>query len=155
MNCPACSDESTRVLESRDADSGEAVRRRRECTVCLARFTTFERVEESTLWVIKRSGRREPFDRAKLLRGLDRACAKRPVPAELVERVVFAVEAELRGQLRSEVASELIGEAALRELRRLDGVAFIRFASVYRQYDDVDEFQRELDLLDGARTHVR
>ena len=155
-----CGHEDTRVLESRLAESGEAIRRRRECLECRARFTTFERGEEPPLWVVKRDGARLLFDRGKLLRGLERAGTKRPVAGEQVETVALRVEAELRADGGREVASGEIGEAALRHLRELDGVAYVRFASVYRQFDDVEEFQAELDLLDDAgapapRTYVR
>jgi transcriptional repressor NrdR len=156
MICPSCSAEETRVLESRDTDGGEAIRRRRECLACRARFTTFERVELSPLWVVKRDGSRQPFDQAKLLRGLERACVKRPVALEAVERIVAAVEAGFRSDGLSEVASEAIGEAALRHLRELDGVAYIRFASVYRSFETPDEFHDELESLDAEeRTPVR
>jgi transcriptional repressor NrdR len=152
--CPTCACE-TRVLESRLADGGEAVRRRRECLQCGTRHTTFERVEEPVLWVRKRDGRRQPFDRPKLLRGLARAIAKRPIALEDVERLSFEVEAELRACGHAEVESALIGDAALRLLALLDGVAYVRFASVYRQFDDPAEFQRELELYDADRTSVR
>ena len=156
MICPACGVGGTRVLESRVSDAGEAIRRRRECLDCHARFTTFERLEQSVLWVVKRDGSRQPFDRPKLLRGLERACVKRPVALETVELIVAAVEAGFRGDGLSEVPSEAIGEAALRHLRGLDGVAYIRFASVYRSFETTDEFQRELESLDsGGRTLVR
>jgi transcriptional repressor NrdR len=155
VNCPLCGHCDTRVLESRVAEAQKAVRRRRECLSCQSRFTTFERIEESPLYVLKRDGRRQPFERRKLLRGLERACAKRPVPLERIEEVALSVEGELRGDLRVEVPAEAIGEAALRHLRELDGVAYVRFASVYRQFDDVEEFQRELEFLDEARTYVR
>jgi transcriptional repressor NrdR len=154
MNCPLCTGE-TRVLESRLADGREAVRRRRECLHCGGRFTTFERIEESPLWVTKRDGIRQPFERAKLLRGLERACAKRPVALDTIEAVAASVEAELRSELCREVPSERIGEAALRHLRVIDGVAYVRFASVYRKFEDASEFQRELDQLDEVRTYVR
>lgn len=160
MICTICGHEDTRVLESRLAEGGEAIRRRRECLECRSRFTTFERGEEPPLWVVKRDGDRQLFDRGKLLRGLERACTKRPVAGEQVETVALRVEAELRSDGGREVASGEIGEAALRHLRELDGVAYVRFASVYRQFDDVEEFQAELDLLDDAgapapRTYVR
>jgi transcriptional repressor NrdR len=135
MMCPACGVGETRVLESRVSDAGEAIRRRRECLDCHTRFTTFERVEQSALWVVKRDGSRQPFDRCKLLRGLERACVKRPVALELVERIVAAVEAGFRSDGLSEVPSEAIGEAALLHLRELYGVAYIRFASVYRSFE--------------------
>jgi transcriptional repressor NrdR len=154
--CPTCGDGETRVLESRESDAGEAIRRRRECLECHGRFTTFERFEQSTLWVVKRDGGRQPFERSKLLRGLERACVKRPVALESIERIVAAVEAGFRGDGLSEVPSEAIGEAALLHLRELDGVAYIRFASVYRSFETPDEFQNELESLDSeGRTFVR
>jgi transcriptional repressor NrdR len=156
MICPACGVGETRVLESRVSDAGEAIRRRRECLECHARFTTFERLEQSTLWVVKRDGGRQPFDRSKLLRGLERACVKRPVALDQIERIVAAVEAGFRSDGLSEVPSEAIGEAALLHLRELDGVAYIRFASVYRSFETPDEFQHELESLDSdGRTLVR
>ena len=156
MICPTCGDGETRVLESRESDAGEAVRRRRECLDCHARFTTFERFEQSTLWVVKRDGIRQPFERSKLLRGLERACVKRPVALDSIERIVAAVEAGFRSDGLSEVPSEAIGEAALLHLRELDGVAYIRFASVYRSFETPDEFQNELESLDSeGRTLVR
>jgi transcriptional repressor NrdR len=156
MICPSCGDGETRVLESRVSDAGEAIRRRRECLDCHARFTTFERLEQSALWVVKRDGSRQPFDRSKLLRGLERACVKRPVALDVVERMVAAVEAGFRSDGLSEVPSEALGEAALLHLRELDGVAYIRFASVYRSFETPDEFQHELESLDSdGRTLVR
>jgi transcriptional repressor NrdR len=156
MICPACGVGETRVLESRVSDAGEAIRRRRECLECHARFTTFERLEQSTLWVLKRDGGRQPFDRSKLLRGLERACVKRPVALDQIERIVAAVEAGFRSDGLTQVPSEAIGEAALLHLRELDGVAYIRFASVYRSFETPDEFQHELESLDSdGRTLVR
>jgi transcriptional repressor NrdR len=151
MICPTCGVGETRVLESRVTEAGEAIRRRRECLECHARFTTFERLEQSALWVVKRDGSRQPFDRPKLLRGLERACVKRPVALDVVERIVAAVEAGFRSEGLSEVPSEAIGEAALLHLRELDGVAYIRFASVYRSFETPDEFQNELESLDPER----
>ena len=156
MICPTCGDGETRVLESRESDAGEAIRRRRECLDCHARFTTFERFEQSALWVVKRDGIRQPFERSKLLRGLERACVKRTVALEEIERIVAAVEAGFRSDGLSEVPSEAIGEAALLHLRELDGVAYIRFASVYRSFETPDEFQNELESLGSeGRTLVR
>lgn len=156
MICATCGAAETRVLESRVSDAGEAIRRRRECLECHARFTTFERVEQSALWVVKRDGSRQPFDRSKLMRGLERACVKRPIPLDLVERIVAAVEAGFRSDGLSEVPAEAIGEAALLHLGELDGVAYVRFASVYRQFESTDEFRRELESLDfEGRTLVR
>jgi len=155
MICPSCGGPDTRVLESRLTEAGEAVRRRRECVSCQARLTTFERVEQIPLWVVKRDGGRQPFERAKLLRGLASACVKRPVDPAVIEEAAAAIERELRSAPEREVESERIGEAALRHLRTLDGVAYVRFASVYRTFADVEEFQRELELLDDDRTSVR
>jgi transcriptional repressor NrdR len=147
MYCPFCEHGTTKVVDSRLAGTG-AIRRRRECLLCSQRFTTFERVEDVPLWVVKRVGSREPFDRQKLLAGLRRACAKRAVPAAEVERAAADVEARLRNGVRDEVASEAIGEHALAALRELDGVAYVRFASVYRDFRDVAEFTRELRRLE-------
>jgi transcriptional repressor NrdR len=154
MNCPFCEHGETKVVDSRVAGKG-AIRRRRECLVCCQRFTTFERVEESPLYVIKRDGSRQPFDRGKLLAGLARACVKRPVSVEQVERAAVTIEATLRNGVRDEVDAQRIGEEALRVLRDLDRVAYVRFASVYRDFQDVDEFKRELVRLEGRRKPAR
>jgi transcriptional repressor NrdR len=150
MNCPFCEHGETKVVDSRVAGRG-AIRRRRECLVCSQRFTTFERVEETPLYVVKRDGSRQPFDRGKLLAGLARACVKRPVPMEQVERAAVTIEAGLRNGVRDEVDARRIGEEALKVLRELDRVAYVRFASVYRDFQDVDEFKRELVRLEGRR----
>jgi transcriptional repressor NrdR len=154
MNCPFCEHGETKVVDSRVAGKG-AIRRRRECLVCSQRFTTFERVEESPLYVIKRDGSRQPFERGKLLAGLARACVKRPVSVEQVERAAVTIEATLRNGVRDEVDARRIGEEALRVLRDLDRVAYVRFASVYRDFQDVDEFKRELVRLEGRRKPAR
>jgi transcriptional repressor NrdR len=150
MNCPFCEHGETKVVDSRVAGKG-AIRRRRECLVCSQRFTTFERVEETPLYVVKRDGSRQPFDRGKLLAGLARACVKRPVSMEQVERAAVTIEAGLRNGVRDEVDARRIGEEALRVLGDLDRVAYVRFASVYRDFQDVDEFKRELVRLEGRR----
>jgi transcriptional repressor NrdR len=126
-----------------------AIRRRRECLLCSQRFTTFERVEDTPLFVMKRDGARQPFDRGKLLAGLVRACTKRPVSLEQIERAAATIEAGLRNGVRDEVPSEAIGDEALAVLRNLDRVAYVRFASVYRDFQDVEEFERELARLEG------
>jgi transcriptional repressor NrdR len=159
VNCPFCETGETKVVDSRMAGQG-AIRRRRECLVCSQRFTTFERVEQSALYVVKRDGSRQPFDRQKLLAGLTRACVKRPVSLEQIERAAVTIEAGLRNGVGDEVEASDIGEQALRVLRDLDEVAYVRFASVYRDFQDVDEFERELARLDGSnsmapRTGVR
>jgi len=148
MICPFCEHPDHRVVESRVPDSKDAIRRRRECQGCGRRFTTYERVEEMAVVVIKSSGEREMFDRAKLLAGLQRACQKRPVPTGLLEVAVRDIEIELRNRLRQEVRTSLIGELALRRLREIDQVAYVRFASVYRQFADVEEFEEELARLE-------
>lgn len=134
-------------MDSRDTESQDAIRRRRECLHCQKRFTTYERVEETPLTVIKRDREREVFSRSKLLRGLLRACEKRSIETATLEQLVDGIEAELRNEFKSEVPSAEIGERALAKLRVLDKVAYVRFASVYRQFEDVEEFQRELSRL--------
>jgi transcriptional repressor NrdR len=148
MICPYCEHPDHRVVESRVPDSKDAIRRRRECQACGRRFTTYERVEEMPVVVIKNSGDREFFDRAKLLAGLQRACHKRPVPTGLLEVAVRDIETELRNRLRQEVRTSMIGELALRRLKEIDPVAYVRFASVYRQFADVEEFEEELARLE-------
>ena len=148
MICPFCEHPDHRVVESRVPDSKDAIRRRRECLACGRRFTTYERVEEMPVVVIKSSGDREFFDRAKLLAGLQRACHKRPVPTGLLEVAVRDIEIELRNRLRQEVRTSMIGELALRRLKEIDPVAYVRFASVYRQFADVEEFEEELARLE-------
>lgn len=147
MKCPFCSNPETRVIDSRETDNSDAIRRRRECFSCKKRFTTYERHEEVPLVVIKKSGERELFDRGKLLNGLLRACVKRHVALEKLQEIVSAIEAELRNQFRYEIPAKMIGEMALDHLRELDKVAYIRFASVYRDFENTSEFNRELQAL--------
>jgi transcriptional repressor NrdR len=147
VKCPFCEHGETKVVDSRVAGQG-AIRRRRECLLCEQRFTTFERVEETPLFVVKRDGARQPFDRAKLLAGLVRACTKRPVSIEEIERAGAAIEAGLRNGIGDEVPSAAIGDEALAVLRDLDRVAYVRFASVYRDFQDVEEFEQELERLE-------
>ena len=147
MRCPYCGQADTRVLESRTADDEQVIRRRRECGACLRRFTTYERIEEPPLMVVKKDGRREAFDRSKILRGLIRSCEKRPVPEESLEALTQDVERALRETGEREVTSSLIGEMVMDRLRSLDEVAYVRFASVYRQFRDAQHFQDELERL--------
>ncbi len=147
MKCPYCGFEDSRVLDSRPTEEGGAIRRRRECTACLRRFTTYERVEEIPLVVIKKDGRREPFDRNKILTGLVKACEKRPVALERLDRLVSDVEREIRNSLRGEVESREIGEMIMNRLKDVDEIAYVRFASVYRQFKDVGKFLEELESL--------
>jgi transcriptional repressor NrdR len=153
VNCLYCEHGETKVVDSRVAGKG-AIRRRRECLLCSQRFTTFERIEETPLFVVKRDGSRQPFDRSKLMAGLVRACTKRPVSLEQIERAVGMIEARLRNGIREEVAAPAIGEEALAVLRDLDRVAYVRFASVYRDFQDVEEFERELDRLEEAQANT-
>ena len=148
MRCPFCDDGDSQVVDSRLSEAGDAVRRRRRCRVCDRRFTTYERYDQGPLHIRKRNGGREPFDRAKLLAGLERAAIKRPVEREQLEVVVDRIVAELRSRGGAPSADE-VGELALRGLRSLDAVAYVRFASVYRQFGDVAEFEAELKRLDA------
>jgi transcriptional repressor NrdR len=148
MICPFCEHPDHRVVESRVPDTKDAIRRRRECLGCARRFTTYERVEEMALVVVKSSGERQPFDRTKLLEGLQRACHKRPVATTQLEAAVRDIEAELRNRLRQEVRTSHIGDLALRRLKEIDPVAYVRFASVYRAFADVEEFEEELARLE-------
>jgi transcriptional repressor NrdR len=148
MKCPLCGHEEDKVVDSRESSNAASIRRRRECLGCGRRFTTYEHVEEQPLMVVKKDGRREPFDRQKLLAGLTKACEKRPVSMEQLEQLVEALERELSQQFEREVASHEIGGRVMRRLHQLDPVAYVRFASVYREFKDVAEFMTELkDLL--------
>lgn len=147
MKCPHCGKGESRVVDSRVVRDSRAVRRRRECLGCGRRFTTYEWVERVPLTVVKRDGRREPYDREKLIRGVATACRKRPVAREDVERLVDELEAELADEYRTEVSSSELGERVLSRLLKLDPVSYVRFASVYRQFSDVEEFSNELKWL--------
>ena len=148
MKCPFCGHEEDKVVDSRSSSDGVAIRRRRECLQCGKRFTTYEHLEEQSLMVIKKDGRREPFDRHKLLAGLVKASEKRPVSMDDLEKLVDELERELSQQFEREAPSREIGERVMRRLHALDPVAYVRFASVYREFKDVEQFMRELkDLL--------
>lgn len=142
MKCPFCGEIESSVLESRLVEEGAAVRRRRECTKCGKRFTTFEKVKGSVLWVIKKDGRREPFDREKVKRGILRAIQKRPVSLDLVEEVIDEVEREMLGLESQEISSRKVGEAVLKRLKKIDKVAWLRFASVYLEFEDLSDFEK-------------
>lgn len=147
MHCPFCGFVDTRVVDSRTNEQGTAVRRRRECQECAKRFTTFEQVEEIPITIIKGDGAREIFNRNKLLEGLMRATIKLEVPRERLEKLVDEIEASLRNEFKQEVSSREVGERALKALKKIDKVAYIRFASVYRKFKDLDEFTKELESL--------
>ncbi len=146
MRCPWCSADDDRVVDSRVSDEGSAIRRRRECQGCGQRFTTFERVEEVPLWIVKRDGSREPFDRLKVIRGVEAACKNRPVEPAMIDNLVQEVEDDLR-DLSGDPTSEAVGKAVLEHLGKLDQVAYVRFASVYKGFDDIGDFQREVGAL--------
>lgn len=147
MRCPWCKAENSRVVDSRDVNSGESIRRRRQCVACGRRFTTYERVETAALIVVKKDGRREEFNPAKLRQKLRVSLAKRPVGEDEVDALIARVEAALMAKGTKEVSSHDIGETVLEELKRLDHVAYIRFASVYRQFADIDDLRREVEGL--------
>ena len=151
MKCPFCSSENTRVIDSRPADDNNSIRRRRLCDECGKRFTTYEKVETIPLIVIKKDNSREPFDRQKLLNAMLRACAKRPVSYEALERAVSSIEQTLMSTYDREVTSVRIGELTMQELKKIDEVAYVRFASVYQQFADVESFFNELKKLMGDR----
>ena len=146
MHCPYCSHQETTVLESRVSEEGDSVRRRRECSKCKKRFTTYERVER-TLLVVKKDGRREGFDREKLKRGILRACHKRPVSVEMIEEVVDGVEQELLKKDSAEILSKTIGNAVLKRLKKIDKVAWLRFASVYLEFSDLKDFEKAIEKV--------
>ncbi|RDW21597.1 transcriptional regulator NrdR [Oceanobacillus chungangensis] len=148
MKCPNCDYKNTKVFDSRPTDENKSIRRRRECEECGFRFTTFERMEQAPLIVVKKDGTRQEFAREKLVRGLIRACEKRPVPLETIEAIASNVEKELRNSGSSEVASDQVGEMVMERLSKVDEVAYVRFASVYRQFKDITVFLDELkDLI--------
>jgi len=150
MKCPYCGNDGDRVLDSRPARDGAAIRRRRGCSQCSKRFTTYEYVEQTPLVVVKRNGSSEPYDRGKLLAGVTLACRKRPAGREQIERLVEGIEAKLAEQNCLEVTSAELGRMVLAELRNLDPVAYVRFASVYRQFDSPERFVEELENLESG-----
>jgi transcriptional repressor NrdR len=145
MKCPFCGKADSSVLESRSLDDGDAIRRRRECTKCGKRFTTVERVKGNVLWVIKKDGRREPFDREKIRRGVMRAVLKRPVSLDTVEEIIDDVEREMLRKEDQELPSKMIGNALLKRLKKVDKVAWLRFASVYLDFTDLSDFAKAID----------
>ena len=147
MRCPYCNFEETQVIDTRETENLEATRRRRECMKCNKRFTTYERVEEADIIVVKKDGRRERFQRQKVLNGIIEACEKRSIPLEKIEKLVDEVESDLRKRDSVEVESKVVGETVMRKLKTLDKVAYIRFASVYREFEDLDRFAEELEKL--------
>lgn len=152
MRCPFCDNIDTKVIDSRPTEEGHAIRRRRECEKCGKRFTTYEKVEEITLMVIKKDGSREAFDRNKIMNGIIRACEKRPVPMAEVEKIVSDIERGLNNMMEKEMESAIIGEFVMEHLKEIDDVAYVRFASVYRQFTDAESFRSEIEkLLNNGR----
>ena len=146
MKCPYCGYQESKVVDSRPADEG-SIRRRRECLRCERRFTTYETVESLPMVVIKKDGSRQSFDRSKVLRGIQRSCEKRPVPVADMERMATEIEQELQNNLEREISTELVGEMVMDKLKKADEVAYVRFASVYRQFKDINTFMEELTKL--------
>lgn len=147
MKCPFCGNTISQVLESRSVEGAKAIRRRRKCEHCSKRFTTYEKVKNSVLWVIKKGGGREPFERDKLRRGILRAIEKRPVSLDLVEEIVDRVEREMMRRDKTEVSSKSIGLATMRKLKSIDKVAWLRFASVYMEFEDLDDFEKAITKI--------
>ena len=151
MKCPFCDSADTKVIDSRPTEEGHAIRRRRGCDKCGKRFTTYEKVEENLLMVAKKDSRREVFDRSKVLNGIVKACEKRPVSMAQMEAMVDEIEKKLNNLMEKEVSSDYIGELVMEELKKVDEVAYVRFASVYRQFTDVNTFIREIEKLIGKQ----
>lgn len=147
MRCPLCGHLETKVLDSRQVEEGSAIRRRRECDQCNRRFTTYEKYDEIPLIVVKKEGRREPFDRTKILNGMLKACEKRAIPVGVLEEATAEIEKKLRNTMDREVTSQMIGELIMDKLAEVDEVAYIRFASVYRQFKDINRFVQELNEM--------
>ena len=147
MKCPFCGDVDSKVIDSRSTEEGVSIRRRRECCKCGKRFTTYEKVENIPIMVIKKDKRREPFDSSKILRGLTRACEKRPISVDVIEDMAFKIETRIYNTLDREITSDQIGEMLLETLKDVDEVAFIRFASVYRDFKDIETFRDEINKI--------
>lgn len=155
LNCPFCGKFDSKVIDSRPTDEGQAIRRRRECNECQKRFTTYEKIEEIPLIVIKKSGNREPFNRNKVMNGVIRACEKRPVPLKAIEFLIDEIEKQLQNEMEKEVQTERIGNMVMDQLKNLDEVAYVRFASVYREFKDLNTFMEELTkILKEKKIHL-
>ena len=151
MKCPFCDDVEDKVVDSRMAKEGDVIRRRRECLSCKRRYTTYERVEETMPAVVKKDGRREPFDRGKIVSGLKKACEKRPISTATIEGVTERIEKRIQDMGETEIVSTAVGEEVMKELSQLDQVAYVRFASVYREFKDIDQFMDEIKSLAQQR----
>jgi transcriptional repressor NrdR len=149
MKCPHCGYHDSKVLDSRDTNDG--IRRRRQCLSCNGRFTTHERFQQTSFFIIKKDKRREPFQKEKILNGIRKACEKRPIPAHVIEKLADEIEAELVGQGKAEIPSSVIGDMVMQQLKSLDHIAYIRFASVYRDFEDITRLKEEVDNLAEAK----
>ena len=147
MRCPYCHNDDTKVIDSRPTEEGQAIRRRRVCEKCNQRFTTYEKIEETIVMVVKKDGSRQAFDRSKIINGVIKSCEKRPVSLEDIERLVDKIEFDINNRMEKEITSDYIGELVMTELQKLDEVAYVRFASVYRQFTDVNTFVKEIEKL--------
>lgn len=147
MNCPFCSHYDSKVVDTRPTDEGQAIRRRRECISCGKRFTTYEKIEEILLIVVKKSGNREPFNRNKILNGIIRSCEKRPVAINDIEKIVYEIEKQLYNTMEKEITTEWIGQLVMEKIKKLDEISYVRFASVYREFKDINTFMEELKKL--------
>jgi len=154
LNCPYCNFEMSKVVDSRPTEEGNAIRRRRECENCKKRFTTYEKIEQVSVMVIKKDGSREYFDREKILKGIVRSCEKRPITLEQMENVVSEIEKEILNMMQREVSSDKIGELVMERLKELDEVCYVRFASVYRQFKDINSFLEELKNIMGEKYKI-
>lgn len=152
MNCPFCSHQESKVVDSRPTDEGQAIRRRRECMVCTKRFTTYEKIDEIPLIVVKKNGTREPYNKNKILNGVIRSCEKRPVSLREIEEIVDGIEKQLYNTMEREITTELIGNLVMDRLKDLDEVAYVRFASVYREFKDINTFMDEVKKILGEKT---
>ena len=155
MKCPYCASSETKVVDKRDYEDTAMTRRRRECLSCEKRFTTFEKVEAFDLIILKKDGRKEQFSKEKLLSGVQRACEKRPIGPERVDKVVDEIDAEIRNMDSTEIPSKLVGELVMKKLKKLDEVAYIRFASVYREFNDLETFEKELKQLKLKKMKIK
>jgi transcriptional repressor NrdR len=153
VRCPVCGERDTRVVDSRDLEDSATIRRRRECAACSARFTTYERVEAARLLIVKRDGTRQEFDREKLANGLRKALTRRPVPEGAAEAAADQIEAQLRSEGMTEVPSQKVGQLAMAKLKMLDQIAYVRFASVYQSFEDLEDLKREVDSLWEQKSH--
>ena len=150
MRCPYCENDGTKVIDSRHTEDGHAIRRRRECERCGKRFTTYEKIEEMVMMVVKKDGSRQAFDRNKIMNGIVKACEKRPVSVVQMEHIVDEIERGLNNMMEKEIKSSFIGELIMDRLKKLDEVAYVRFASVYRQFTDIQTFMKEIEKLAGS-----